>query len=117
MPSWDQAEKFIGTTGLAAFLVVCALFCFAYGLRAAWQFMKPWIARWFEKQIEWFDSQIKLVNQLLDRLHSHDTYEEKKKKAFISLGKAVHAAAPDDKAAKVKVHIDEMHDHFDLDHD
>jgi glutamate racemase len=114
MPTWEQAEKFIGTTGLAAFLVVCFLFAIAYGVRAAWHFLKPWISRWFEKQIQWFDSQIKLVEQLIDRLRNHDSYEEKKRKAFLALGRAVHAASPDEKAAMVKRHIDEMHEHFDI---
>lgn len=112
LPSWDQIERFIGTTGLAAFLVLAAMFGVSVGVRAAWFFLKPMIADWFTKQLKWFEKQIELVEQLITRMHNSDEYEASKRRAFISLGKAVHASADDDKKPTVKQHIDDMRMHL-----
>lgn len=111
-PTWDQIERFISTTGLAAFLVVIGMLAFVGMARAVWVFLRPLIAAWFEKQLRWFEAQIELVEHLIARMHNSDEYETSKRKAFISLGKAVHEATDDDKKPSVKRHIDEMRLHL-----
>jgi hypothetical protein len=115
MPSWEQVDRFIATTGLAAFLVLAAMFGIAFAVRAAWFFFKPLIADWFAKQLRWFEKQIELVETLIKRLHNSDDYEDSKRKAFVSLGKAVLASADEDKRRDVKNHIDDMRQHLNED--
>lgn len=63
-PTWEQIERFIGTTGLAVFLIVMAVLCFVgtvvpfcvWGVRAAWSWLKPWLERMFQSQINMYDS-------------------------------------------------------------
>lgn len=63
-PTWEQIERFIGTTGLAVFLIVMAVLCFVgtvvpfcvWGVRAAWSWLKPWLERMFASQIAMYDS-------------------------------------------------------------
>jgi len=113
MPTWDQLERFTTNAGLAVFLVVAFVIGTAYSIRWLGLLLRPHIENWFAKQDKWFDNQIEVSQRVLRWLDAIDQREHRKRKGFISLGRAVHAGAPDEKAAEVKRHIDEMTEHFE----
>jgi hypothetical protein len=117
MPTWEQAERFITTSGLAALLVLAFIAGVACAVRGAWHFGKPLIEKWFNKQTEWFDKQITLVDSIITQLTHFKEGERSQNRAMASLGRAIQAASPDEKAVIVKKHIDEMHTHLNLDRD
>lgn len=113
MPTFEQAERFINTTGLAAFIVVVFIFSVAFGIRGAWQFLKPHIARWFDEQIRWFQAQTALMAEFIAYMQLMTKQHRQDRKAFISLGRAIHESASDEKKPAVKIHVDDIAQHFE----
>lgn len=115
MPTIEQAERFISTTGLAAFIVVVAVFGIGLGVRAAWSFVKPLIAAWFAEQVKWFQAQTALMAEFIAYMQLTTKQHRQDRKAFMSIGKAIHEAADDTKKPAVKIHVDDLAQHFDDD--
>jgi hypothetical protein len=113
MPTWTEAERFITTTGLAVFIVVVTIIGFAIAVRAAWSFVKPLIASWFAEQVKWFQAQTALMAEFIAYMQLTTKQHRQDRKAFISLGRAIHESASDEKKPAVKIHVDDLAQHFE----
>lgn len=74
---------------------------FAVLIAIAW-WLKPRAERWFESQCKMFDS-------VCERLQQEPEVDKRKLRVIGRVGTMVYEAAPDEKQAKVKAHLEELH--------